>query len=72
MDELFMLQRISTGHLCVDMTKDIYGKKLGDQEKTDFKQQVERTHRAVGTSGPRPPSEEKQSSKEPGVGRATE
>ena len=40
--KLIKLKRISTGHLCIDMTRDLYGNKLTKAEKLDFRQKLEK------------------------------
>ncbi|CAK0843897.1 unnamed protein product [Prorocentrum cordatum] len=35
------LKRISTGHLCIDMTKDLYDAKVNYTDREDFKQKLE-------------------------------
>ena len=41
-EKLVKLKRISTGHLCIDMTRDLYGNKLTKAEKLDFRQKIEK------------------------------
>ena len=42
MEKLVKLKRISTGHLCIDMTRDLYGNKLSKLERQDFRQKIEK------------------------------
>ena len=41
-EKLVKLKRISTGHLCIDMTRDLYGNKLTKTERQDFRQKIEK------------------------------
>ncbi|CAK0882425.1 unnamed protein product, partial [Prorocentrum cordatum] len=44
------LKRISTGHLCIDMTKDLYDAKVNHTDREDFKQKLEDLQQALGTA----------------------
>ena len=46
--KLIKLKRISTGHLCIDMTRDLYGNKLTKAEKLDFRQKLEKMLQQCG------------------------
>ena len=41
-EKLVKLKRISTGHLCIEMTQDLYGNKLTKMERQDFRQKIEK------------------------------
>ena len=47
-EKLVKLKRISTGHLCIDMTRDLYGNKLTKLERQDFRQKLEKICQQCG------------------------
>ncbi|CAK0867694.1 unnamed protein product, partial [Prorocentrum cordatum] len=40
-NKMAKLKRISTGHLCIDMTKDLYDTKVNNTDRDNFKQKLE-------------------------------